>query len=356
MQATAPQASHPMRAATSTGPVLRCERAAATAQALAHHVGTSLGAMVYGAGVAMPAAACNPALQPLSPTQPMADLWHAGTALQSGRCGAVHWRSDGHWLWGAVALDEASLGTGHRLARLAQQAYRDVFATLAQSPCRYPLRLWNYLPRINAEQDGMERYRHFNLGRQQAFLQAGHSAFEGAPAACALGPSEGPLIVGFLAGRAPPLPIENPRQTSAYRYPPTYGPRAPTFSRAALADAGGGQLLLFISGTASIVGHQSLHPGDVRAQVRESVHNLRSVIEVANASSSARFALEQMDCVVYVRHAGDLPAIRQELEHALGVDATALANALYVRADICRAELLVEIEAQAFAPGILGPG
>jgi hypothetical protein len=86
------------------------------------------------------------------------------------------------------------------------------------------------------------------------------------PAASAVGIADGPLDLCFFAGRGePPLPLENPRQISTYDYPPQYGPRAPTFSRATLAQIGG-QWTLFISGTASIVGHQSLHPDDILAQ------------------------------------------------------------------------------------------
>ena len=124
------------------------------------------------------------------------------------------------------------------LAALAQRAYRDLFEALEQTGCAHLLRVWNYLPQINADGGGLERYRQFNAGRQQAFIEAGQAAFEGAPAACALGIHQGALCIRFLAGRVAPLPIENPRQVSAYRYPPTYGPRAPTFSRAALAETG----------------------------------------------------------------------------------------------------------------------
>jgi chorismate lyase / 3-hydroxybenzoate synthase len=161
--------------------------------------------------------------------------------------------------------------------------------------------------------------------------------------------------VRFLAGRMPPLPIENPRQVSAYRYPTSYGPRAPTFSRAALAPLGGGEIALFISGTASIVGHETVHHGDVVAQLRETLTNLHAVIEAANARTTARFDLARTECVVYVRHAGHAPVIRSELEQALGADAQALRDAVFLEADICRSDLLVEIEAHATAPGEL-PG
>lgn len=194
----------------------------------------------------------------------------------------------------------------------------------------------------------MERYRHFNAGRQQAFIDARRSAFDGTPAACALGTAEGPLRVYFLAGRRAPLAIENPRQISAYRYPATYGARSPTFSRAALADIGGGRQALFISGTASIVGHTTLHLGDVRRQTEESLANMAAVREVASSRAGGAFDASMPIYTVYVRHRSDFATVRDVFERHVGAHSTAAREAIYLQADICRAELLVEIEAHAF--------
>ncbi len=287
----------------------------------------------------------------LSGGGPMADVWLAGEHIESGITGAVRWRSDGHWTLGAIELEEAFERQG--VAALAERAYRDLFATLEETGCNHLQRIWNYLPQINGDGGGMERYRQFNAGRQQAFVEAGQAAFEGAPAACALGIHQGALAIRFLAGRSAPLAIENPRQVSAYRYPTLYGPRAPTFSRAALADIGAGDLALFVSGTASIVGHETQHLGDVVAQTQETLRNLRAVVAEANARGSAVFDVANLDIVAYVRHAADAPTVRHELEAALGAEAGTLQGAVFLEADICRQDLLVEIEAHAVAAGSL---
>ncbi|KQX87481.1 Rid family hydrolase [Variovorax sp. Root473] len=289
----------------------------------------------------------------LSPQGAKADVWHVsdGAQVRSGTTGIARWRTDGHWLLGAIDLDEAVEGQG--LTELAQRAYRDLFRTLEQAGTPHLQRIWNYLPRINADGGGLERYRQFNLGRQEAFFEAGRAAFEGAPAACALGIRQGALSIRFLAGRAAPLPVENPRQVSAYRYPETYGPRSPTFSRAALADIGDGQVALFISGTASIVGHETVHHGEVREQTRETLRNLEAVIASAHAQTTARFSLDALDCVVYVRHPSDTEAVREVIEAALGAQAPMARHAVYLEADICRSDLLVEIEAHTVAAGRL---
>jgi enamine deaminase RidA (YjgF/YER057c/UK114 family) len=256
----------------------------------------------------------------------------------------VSFATDGQWLHGCARIDDRDIG----LQAASRQAYADVFEVLADSECPHLLRLWNYLARINEETDGTERYRQFNAGRQQAFIEARRSAFEGSPAACALGTTSGPLLVSFLAGRKPPIAIENPRQVSAYRYPETYGLRRPSFSRAAIADVGGGRTVLFISGTASIVGHETVHVGDVRRQTEESLVNINAVRDAAVAQGGVDVPLAELICTVYVRRADDLAVVREVFEKTVGAGSTAAREAIYLQADICRADLLVEIEAHGF--------
>jgi chorismate lyase/3-hydroxybenzoate synthase len=278
------------------------------------------------------------------------DGWFGTTRLEQREHRSARYVTDGLWLHGVVEIDDRVDG----MQVAAHRAYADLFEVLATNDCPNLLRLWNYLSDINGEVNGVERYRQFNAGRQQAFIEARRSAFEGSPAACALGTQGGPLLVYFLAGRKPPLAIENPRQTSAYRYPETYGPRSPTFSRAALADVGGGRNALFISGTASIVGHATLHVGDVRRQTEESLANIAVVRDAANHAAATRaahpFAADELTYTVYVRRAEDLGAVREVFERIIGSHSVAVRDAIYLQADICRADLLVEIEAHGFAP------
>jgi len=60
----------------------------------------------------------------------------------------------------------------------------------------------------------------------------------------------------------------------------------------------------------------------------------------------ARFELDTLACKVYVRRPADLPLVQAELEAALGGGA----RVVYLQADICRQDLLVEIEAAAMYP------
>jgi len=283
---------------------------------------------------------------PLPPGQAsVCEVWHSHEALESGQHGAIRYRLGDTLLFGCLSLDDnavkAPKDARTPLQGATESAYQAIFELLDARGYRAILRVWNYFPAINRESHAMERYRQFNIGRQDAFLTHSRSIVDKAPAACALGTAGGGLQIAFLATRADVISVENPRQLSAYHYPSQYGPRSPTFSRAALVRLGGRDML-FISGTASIVGHQTLHHDDVRAQTRECLDNIAAIIAEANRQAlDADFRLDTLAYKVYVRQAEDMETVRSEMAHCIG---NAM-SAIFLQADVCRADLLVEIEA-----------
>jgi len=111
---------------------------------------------------------------------------------------------------------------------------------------------------------------------------------------------------------------------------------------------------LFISGTASIVGHQTMHVGDVVLQTRETLNNLRAVIDAANQrysleDGSPRFTLAALNFRVYIRRSQDFDVVRAELVAAFGTEVP-VPPIVYLRSDVCRPDLLVEIEAAGGYP------
>jgi chorismate lyase/3-hydroxybenzoate synthase len=294
-------------------------------------------------------------MQRLDSGDPICEVWHGSGQLIQGRHGSIHYRHDDRVLFGAISLAETAMGGGTGktpLQQAAESAYRQVFALLDSLQFPYLYRFWNYIADINNHSFGLERYRQFNLGRQDAFLAHGREVMGQVPAACALGSAEGPLSIGFLAGRVAPLSIENPRQMSAFQYPAEYGPRSPTFARASLVRHGDDEVL-FVSGTASIVGHINMHLADVVAQTRETIANIKAVLDEANRhASQPGFDLSSLHYKVYVRNPADLEQIRSELMRCVG-DAF---GAVYLRADVCRPELLLEIEVTATHPWLATPG
>jgi chorismate lyase / 3-hydroxybenzoate synthase len=272
------------------------------------------------------------------------EIWYSAESCRSGESAGIRFRVDDKVLYGVIDVEEAAYrGSPLPLQQAAEDAYRRIFALLDRESFPHLWRAWNYLADINVERDGLERYRQFNIGRHDAFVVSGRLAQGNVPAACALGTTRGPLTIAFMAGRTAPTPIENPRQVSAYNYPSHYGPRSPTFSRAAFAQVPG-QELLFISGTASIVGHQTLHVGDVAGQTRETLANIAALLEAANGRTrTTPYTMTELSLRAYIRHAGDYPSVQAIVEEQVGADAPVV----YVQADICRHDLLVEIEAMA---------
>jgi len=225
-------------------------------------------------------------------------------------------------------------------SEVVQRAYSCIFDFLQRSACSNLLRVWNYFPEIGVVENGMERYRSFSVGRHEAFARY-NMRVEDSPAACALGSRGGPLIIYFLASRFSGVQIENPLQTSAYNYPDQYGPRSPTFSRATLAFHGSAQML-FISGTASILGYETVHHGSVSLQTRETLANIRAVIDQACQEGFEFAGFESGSALkVYVRHTEDLSVVRDIIQDECGV----LPELVFLQADICRTDLLLEIEA-----------
>lgn len=295
------------------------------------------------------------------------EIWQCDAGdLVSGRHGPLHYRfsESAGVVFGSVSIIEAQADVEYvagatPLERATYLAYEALFRVLDELDMRHPLRIWNVVPAINAEQFGSERYRQFNTGRQRAFQDCGRPVFDSVPAASALGapvPIEGdapcaaPLVVSFLASRSASAAIENPRQVSAYRYPSQYGPSAPTFARAAawrgLHQQSSTQATLFVSGTASIVGHETVHRGDVIAQLRETLANIDAVLEEAARNDHGNATLSDLTYKVYVRDPDDLDALAA-IDETLRARCGSPLRALYLHADICRADLLLEIEASA---------
>jgi len=259
-----------------------------------------------------------------------------GSAKQS----PVHYRFCEDLLFGSITIEERGMDAGE-LSRATDMAYRGIFGVLEETEHLHLIRVWNYLPEINRETGGDERYRTFNSARQLAFRNSGRATTGTVPAASALGsPAGSPISIYFLAARRPPMMIENPRQTSAYYYPRKFGRHSPIFSRACVLSESAGTNL-FVSGTASIVGHETIHPGDVAAQTRETVANINALLDEANrVVGSARYSLDGLKFKVYVRQPSDFRAIERALAGSLGSS-----TPVYLRADVCREDLLVEIEA-----------
>jgi len=225
-------------------------------------------------------------------------------------------------------------------------------------------RVWLYQGNITEEEeDGTERYRELNRARTDFFdhydfasnpLAAtthGHPIY---PASTGIGTLERGLIATCLAVQTDRkdvrlLSLENPQQTSAFDYPKEYSRKSPKFSRA-MGMRIGNHLTTWVSGTASIINVETVFPGDIAKQTEQTLDNIEKLIAPENYASQGwddcgAYLSDLAKVRVYVKYAEDFEACRAVCERRLG-----RIPAIYAQADVCRPDLLVEIEGVAFSP------
>lgn len=230
-----------------------------------------------------------------------------------------------------------------KIRQVAEQAYRALLADITSSSHPQLVRFWNYLPQINVGVGDAEVYRQFCWGRAEAF--EAHAV--ALPAATAIGSHDNQLRITALSSTSDTQVqhIENPRQVSAYKYPKEYGPRSPSFARATWVERDATGLLL-LSGTSSIVEHNTLHSGNLTAQVAETKRNIDHLIQnFATQIDTSPMQLQPLAMRFYLRD----PAAQALAEAAYTEHFEGYPAANFFVADICREDLSMEIEG-VFAP------
>ena len=239
-------------------------------------------------------------------------------------------------LAGCVALPSVAFP----LEAAVYQVYRQLFEILDG---RSLYRVWNFVPHINAETGGLENYRSFNIGRFRAFEECYGGEFDGRiPAASALGIDEGSLALAFVAGEKPGQPVENPDQVPAYEYPCEYGPKSPSFARGMVANIEGSRTG-FLSGTSSVKGCQTKAAGEIEEQIRITIDNMRIVSKAmgfVNAVTPDFSGRQYFKC--FLRDPANYALAKNIFAEAVGEQG--IAATTFLKSDICRADLGVEIE------------
>ena len=225
------------------------------------------------------------------------------------------------------------------------------------------LRFWAFIPGIHDDLGaGLDRYMAFNAGRYGAFAaHFGRPTVFGrsVPTASAVGVQGDQFVLHGLAAEEPGVPVENPRQVSAYHYSRRFGPMPPCFARATLLGGQSDEPLLIVGGTASITGEESRHIGHLQEQARETFRNLGSVVASAVGGKlpedAAVSELEPLlatfrELRIYHTRAGDGPAIAALVQASF----PSSCRVELLQASLCRPELLIEIEGLAMPRRRLG--
>jgi hypothetical protein len=256
------------------------------------------------------------------------------------------WEVSADWALVRVVCPGAAALSDESFEQQVVMAYAWLRELLERQSPRCPVRMWNFVPAITRlANNGHDRYSVFNAGRYAAFTRwFGREEFaDRLPAASGVDVRTDDFVVYALGRREPGRPIENARQRAAYRYSARYGPIPPCFSRGTVIHApraGVGDWIL-VSGTASVVGEDSSHPGDLAAQVEETKANLAHLVRPVLGATTDAQALRQYRAlrIYLVQEAMAKPVIDAFL------DACPLVREVeWIPTDLCRPELLVEVE------------
>lgn len=225
----------------------------------------------------------------------------------------------------------------------AEKAYSNIFHEFDFDAFRV-VRFWNYIPGINEHGEHDEHYKEFCEGRERAFFNFYQENGEVYPAATGIGTSGNVLCIILLAVHidAGRHNIENPRQIPAYEYPSKFGISSPKFSRATYVQYKK-EKIFFLSGTASIIGSSTVYERDVEKQLDTTIENINILFSEENLlkhslnSDSNDMNLRYIK--VYIKNWEDYPKVRAICEKNYDKD-----KILYMQSDVCRQELLIEIE------------
>lgn len=277
-------------------------------------------------------------------TDSFIEVWRTANPPHVGCSGNLHYAHDGEYLFCAAEIPRSE-----SYRDVTRTTYLAAFELIEQLGYPQIFRMWNFIPDINEDNlDGLEIYRDFCAGRSEAFEQYNAQRPMHMPAATGIGTQGGNIAFYFLACRsAKSVHLENPRQMPAYTYPEKYGPRSPSFARAtSILHGAAGSLQLYISGTASIIGHETVHLGDIAKQCDVTLDNISFLIGKDNLMAHGikihtDLTLKDVDFIkVYVRNAEHIPIVQRKCHDVFSRNA----KIQYFNVDICRSDLLVEIE------------
>lgn len=273
----------------------------------------------------------NTGLSTLAGDQNTCEVWEVNDKITRGVSGKCHWSKTDTIISVAIWLTEDECSN---IKLSTEIAYLELLELLQHKGYPNPFRFWNYIPHINKGEGDEEHYKLFCTGRLAAFERSGISAKE-YPSASALGHHTNGAVFYVLAAKQAGTHYRNSLQINAFQYPREYGPSSPSFSRATELTINE-QNLFLISGTASIIGHKTIAEGDLTGQVNTTIKNINHLLETKRQQNNT---INILSAKVYLRFAKDLQITQTLLENAFPTT-----EIVFTLADICRDNLLVEVE------------
>jgi chorismate lyase/3-hydroxybenzoate synthase len=259
------------------------------------------------------------------------EVWTVSDKVTRGITGKCHWNKTESLISASIWLTKEEC---FDIENKTEVAYTELLKFIRSEGYPNPFRFWNYIPNINLGDNDKEQYKLFCNGRLNAFRRSGLTVDE-YPSASALGHHADGAVYYVLSAKKPGTHYRNSLQTNAFQYPREYGASSPSFSRATELTLNG-QNLFLISGTASIVGHQTIAEGDIVGQIKTTIKNITHLLKTERQHNRE---IRIISAKVYLRFADDL-----EQTHKLLNDLLPTKEIIYIHADICRSDLMIEIE------------
>lgn len=243
-----------------------------------------------------------------------------------------------------------------RILQQSDEVFTDLGELLEKEECNIHsiTRQWNYIERITAFHGDHQHYQDFNDSRSHFYARTEWP--QGYPAATGIGTQLGGVLVDVNA-IVPKLPyfrcvpLDNALQVAAHAYSQEVllgtedrvfkEKTTPKFERAK-AVVGAERGLVYISGTAAIRGEQSLTDVGILVQTGTTMENINYLISEENlkkAGITPEGACQLEMLRVYLKNPEDVTAVKVYMEHLF-----TKVPISYLLADVCRDELLIEIE------------
>ncbi|HNW56623.1 MAG TPA: hypothetical protein PLR88_09560 [Bacteroidales bacterium] len=218
------------------------------------------------------------------------------------------------------------------------------------------VRQWNFIGNILEIKNGIQNYQLFNRVRSSNYQH--YRYIKSFPAATGIGMKHGGVHVDFYAVKSESttkiIAVNNPDQIKPYAYgqkvlvgaPGDDGKtkQVPQFERAVLLNNKSFSEL-FVSGTASIKGQDTIGISSVEKQTMVTIENVNTLCDLkriggmigSNGINTGRFVFAR----VYVKNQDDFHSVKSICNNHFKQ-----VPVIYIQSDICRDNLLVEMEAE----------
>lgn len=217
-------------------------------------------------------------------------------------------------------------------------------------PVNSIIRQWNYIERITQAEGTLQHYQAFNDARSEFYNQAAWD--KGYPAATGIGVTHGGILVDLDAALLNnedcyATPLDNRLQVAAHNYSKEVlisdkeEKTTPKFERAKCMNFGD-KGVIYISGTAAIRGEESLKEAALPEQLYATMENIAYLISLENVTSAGAVCRFQPTVEMLRIYLKDMSAAKEAKELMEAFRLTV--PVVYLWADVCRDELLIEIE------------